>query len=67
MLGFSAVSETPLATLPSAGAVAAGFRSFAMFWVGGVSGTTFVSTGQPIIKRTATIPFLGGSLRQGRF
>lgn len=42
-----------------------GFRSFSMFWVGGLAALAGGATGQPIILRTATIPFLGGSLRRG--
>lgn len=47
------------------GSAEAGFRSFAMFWLGGIAGVTAAAGGQPIILRTATVPFLGGSLRRG--
>jgi len=42
-----------------------GFRSFTMFWIGGLAALSGAAAGQPIILRTATIPFLGGSLRRG--
>jgi len=66
MLGVSPLSDLPLSTLPSAAAPAqGGFRSFTMFWLGGLAALAGGATGQPIILRTATIPFLGGSLRRG--
>ena len=68
MLGFSSLSETPLSSLPVSAAppgADGGYRSFFGFWFGGLAASVGGATGQPIILRTATVPFLGGSLRRG--
>ena len=66
MLGVSPLSDLPLGAEPAAAAGSqGGFRSFVGFWVGGLAALAGGATGQPIILRTATIPFLGGSLRRG--
>ena len=57
--------DPPIPNLPLETSPTGGFRSFTMFWLGGLAALAGGATGQPIILRTATIPFLGGSLRRG--